>query len=132
MVDVNSGSDTRVLVKQVLEWEKNNRGQAQPDLQFSNELFVKLNESFQEFKDIVLTQNLTTPLVDLEAMKINSKNNMVAENSSDEEQENQAQNNSDHQQYDKMTRLQVLSEKILELQNSISTESGSNFCTDES
>lgn len=48
---------------------------------------MKLNESFGEFKDIVLTKNLTTPLIDFEPMNIISKNNMVAENSSDEEQE---------------------------------------------
>ena len=39
MIDVNSGSDTRVLVKEVLRWEKENRDEEQKDMMFSNYSF---------------------------------------------------------------------------------------------
>jgi phosphomevalonate kinase len=39
MVDVNDGSDTKVLVKQVLNWDKTNRDPNEPDKMFSGYLF---------------------------------------------------------------------------------------------
>ena len=53
LVDVNSGSDTRVLVRQVLNWDKENRSEEKPDQQFSGYLFSKLNENFKEIKELL-------------------------------------------------------------------------------
>ena len=39
LVDVNSGSDTRVLVKEVLKWEKSNRPEGMENEMFSNYKF---------------------------------------------------------------------------------------------
>lgn len=47
MVDIDSGSDTRVLVKKVLEWEAKNRNvidQNEPPNMFSGYEFQKLKE----------------------------------------------------------------------------------------
>jgi len=40
MIDVNSGSDTKVLVKKVLEWDKTNR--EEESVMFSTSGFKKL------------------------------------------------------------------------------------------
>ena len=42
MIDINSGSDTKILTKQVLAWEKENRDD--PDKMFSHPHFKKLIE----------------------------------------------------------------------------------------
>ena len=48
MVDVNSGSDTKVLVSAVLKWEKENRNQ--PETMFSGYNFVKLKAIYEEVR----------------------------------------------------------------------------------
>ena len=52
MVDVNSGSDTKVLVSAVLNWEKQNRGEAQE--MFSGYNFVKLKGIYEEVKKLLV------------------------------------------------------------------------------
>lgn len=55
MVDIDSGSDTRVLVKKVLEWEKANRNaqdDAAPEM-FSAYEFQKMKECQYEVLDIL-------------------------------------------------------------------------------
>eukprot|EP00355_Strombidium_rassoulzadegani_P008793 CAMPEP_0168620644 /NCGR_PEP_ID=MMETSP0449_2-20121227/7256_1 /TAXON_ID=1082188 /ORGANISM="Strombidium rassoulzadegani, Strain ras09" /LENGTH=101 /DNA_ID=CAMNT_0008661681 /DNA_START=827 /DNA_END=1132 /DNA_ORIENTATION=+ len=54
LVDVNSGSDTKVLVKKVLEWEKKNR--ENEAVMFSSPLFQKLKETIEQVKELLLTR----------------------------------------------------------------------------
>ena len=51
MVDVNDGSDTKVLVKQVLDWEKANRDPNEPNKMFSCHLFKQLYNCYCEVKE---------------------------------------------------------------------------------
>lgn len=44
LLDVNSGSDTRVMVKEVLNWARNN--QTKDNDLFSNHLFTNLNSLY--------------------------------------------------------------------------------------
>ena len=71
MVDVNSGSDTRVLVKKVLAWDKENS----PEGQFSSEMFEKLKKANKNLQDM-----LSSPIVSDEQMtKIQIQSEKVLE-----------------------------------------------------
>ena len=54
LVDVNSGSDTRVLVKKVLAWDKENSS----DGQFSSEMFKNLKIANKNLREM-----LSSPIV---------------------------------------------------------------------
>ncbi|CDW80405.1 phosphomevalonate kinase [Stylonychia lemnae] len=57
LIDVDSGSDTKVMVRQVLDWAK--RQQQDPSDQFSNELFQALNHNYQTLAENLMIENLT-------------------------------------------------------------------------
>ena len=60
LIDVNSGSDTKVMVKQVLNWAKQH--QSHPSDPFSSPLFTSLSHNYLLFQSILASPDLINPL----------------------------------------------------------------------
>jgi len=85
MVDVHDGSDTKVLVKQVLQWEKDNRDPQNADMMFSSPHFQKLYACYQEVYTCL--QELNNPAYDdapefIEGMEDSAAAGMVCDDNS--------------------------------------------------
>ena len=108
MIDFNSGSDTKVLVKEVLKWEKANR--SEEGGMFSAHEFMKLKEIYQEVYEI-LSDFKDEPY---QMPEYHPPNTCVAENDSGSEK---SEGNNNVAQTDHILRLKILCEKSLEYQN---------------
>ena len=59
MIDVGSGSDTRVMVKQVIEWSTNEAKKENPDGKaYDDELFKMLKGKYTELQSYLVNEPL--------------------------------------------------------------------------